>query len=61
MTVIDTEKILSHDVIISEVRKIKNELARAFCYDVKKMLAEARIKQKASGRNVLSPPVQKNA
>ena len=61
MAVIDIEKIKTQDEVILEVRKIKDDLARAFCYDIKKMLAEARIRQKASNRTVVSPPAKKDA
>ena len=60
MAVIDIEKIETKDEIIQEVRKIKDDLASAFGYDMKKMLAEARMKQKASRRTVLSPPAKKD-
>ncbi len=32
-----------------------------FSYDIKKMLNQARMKQKASGRTVVSPPAKKDA
>ncbi len=61
MAVIDIEKIKTQDEVIQEIRKIKNDLARAFSYDIKKMLNEARMKQKASGRTVVSLPARKDA
>jgi hypothetical protein len=61
MTVVDLEKIATQDEVILEVRKIKDDLAKAFSYDIRKMLAEARIKQKASRRKVVSPPARKDA
>ena len=36
MAVIDIEKIKTQDEVILEVRKIKDDLARAFSYDIKK-------------------------
>jgi hypothetical protein len=61
MAVIDIEQIETKDEVISEIRKIKDDLARAFCYDIRKMLDEARIKQKASCRTIVSPPIKKDA
>ena len=61
MAVIDIEKIKTQDEVILEVRKIKDDLARAFSYDVKKMVADARIRQQASCRTVVSPPAKKDA
>ena len=61
MAVIDIEKIKTQDKIILEVRKIKDDLARNFSYDIKQILSDARIRQKASCRIVISPPAKKNA
>jgi hypothetical protein len=61
MAVIDIEKIKTQDEVILEVRKIKDDLARAFSYDIKKMLAVARMRQKASCRTVVAPPARKDA
>jgi hypothetical protein len=61
MAIIDIEKIKTQDEVILEVRKIKDDLARAFSYDIKKMLDAARMKQKASGHTVLPPPAKQDA
>jgi hypothetical protein len=60
MAVIDIENIKTQDVVILEMRQIKDDLAKAFGYDIKKMLAEARIRQQASGRTIIAPPTKKN-
>ena len=46
---------------MQEVRKIKDNLAKAFAYDLKKMLDAARMRQKTSGHTILSPPARQNA
>ena len=61
MAVIDIEKIKTQDEVILEVRKIKDDLASAFSYDIKKMLVEARLRQKVSCRTVVSPSAKKDA
>lgn len=58
MTTLHIEKIKIQDEVILEIREIKDSLARAFSYNIKKILAEARIRQKASSRTVLSPPAK---
>jgi hypothetical protein len=54
-------EIKTHDEVILELRKIKDDLARANNYDIKKILTEARSRQKTTHRAILSPPVRKNA
>ena len=49
------------DEILAEVRRIKEELAAAHGYDVRKMLEEARRDQAQSGRRILSPPQRRDA
>ena len=44
------------DEVLREVREIKEALARAHGYDVRRILDDAREKQKRSGRTVLPPP-----
>ena len=61
MALIEVERIQTKDEVIQEVRKIKDDLAKAFSYDLKKMLDAARMRQKASGRIILSPPAKQNA
>ncbi|MCH8294796.1 hypothetical protein IH992_27240 [Candidatus Poribacteria bacterium] len=56
MAVINIEEIKTQDEVIQAIRKIKDDLAKAFSYDIKKMLAEARIRQKVGNRKVVSPP-----
>ena len=61
MAVRDIENIQTKDEVIHEVRKIKDELAKAFSYDMKKMLKAARMRQKTSGHTVLPPPTKPRA
>ena len=46
------------DEVVREVRQIKEQLAQAFDFD--RILADARERQRKSGRKILSPPVVKN-
>ena len=61
MTLNEMEHGQSKDEVIQEVRKIKDDLARAFAYDLKKMLDAARLRQKTSDHPILSPPARQNA
>jgi len=61
MAVRDLENIQTKDEVIHEVRKIKDDLAKAFAYDMKKMLEAARMRQKTSGHIVLPPPTKPSA
>ena len=61
MTLNEMEHGQSKDEVIQEVRKIKDDLAKAFAYDLKKMLDAARMRQKTSDRTILSPPAKQNA
>jgi hypothetical protein len=56
MAIVDIENMTTKDEVIQEARKIKDDLAKAFAYDMKKMLDAARMRQQTSGRTVLSPP-----
>ena len=58
MTLIDIEHVQTKDEVIQEVRKIKDDLAKVFAYDLKKMLDAARMRQKTSGHIILSPPAR---
>ena len=49
------------DEVIREIRKIKEQMAQAFDFDIDRILADARVKQRKSGRQILSPPVVKDA
>jgi hypothetical protein len=60
MPLIDTEDVQTKDEVIQEVRKIKDHLAKAFAYDLKKMLDAARMRQKTSDHTILPPPARKN-
>ncbi len=44
------------DVVLEEVRRIKDELAKEFDYDVDRILADAREKQNQSGHRLVMPP-----
>jgi hypothetical protein len=58
MAIVDIEKMQRKDEVIQEVRKIKDDLAKVFAYDMKKMLDAARMRQKTSGHTVLAPPAK---
>jgi len=45
------------DEIIQETRRIKEALAESMDFDIDRILEDARLKQKESGRQVLPPPV----
>jgi hypothetical protein len=49
------------DEVLREVREIKEALAQAHGYDVRRILDDAREKQKRSGRTVLPPPRRDDA
>jgi hypothetical protein len=49
----------STDVVLEEVRRIKEELAAKFDYDVDRILQDAREKQEKSGRRIVQPPARK--
>ena len=49
------------DEVVQETRRIKEVLAKSMDFDIDRILEDARQKQKASGRKVLSPPVQQDA
>jgi len=61
MAMIELDHVQTKDEVIQEVRKIKDDLAKEFSYDLKKMLDAARMRQKTSGHTILSPPVKQNA
>lgn len=61
MALIEVDHIQTKDAVIQEVRKIKDDLAKAFSYDLKKMLDAARRRQKTSGHPIVSPPAKQNA
>ena len=44
------------DEVIREVHRIKDELAKALGYDVRRILDDARKKQQLSGREIYRPP-----
>jgi hypothetical protein len=46
------------DEVIREVRKIKEELAKSFDFDLDRILEDARERQKESHRTILSPPAR---
>jgi hypothetical protein len=54
-----TDKKETADEVLQEVRGVKEALARSMDFDVDRILADARQKQKESGRKILSPPVRK--
>jgi hypothetical protein len=44
------------DEVIQEVRRIKETLAKSMDFDIDRIVEDARQRQQASGRKVLSPP-----
>ena len=48
------------DEVAREVRKIKEQLAQVFDFDIDRILADAREKQQRGGRKILSPPITKH-
>ena len=60
MTVMATIKeSTTTDEVVQEVRKIKEQLAQAFDFDIDRILADAREKQRKGGRRILPAPVVK--
>jgi hypothetical protein len=52
------------DIVITEVRQAREELAKRFNYDLREMIRDARQRQAAGGRKVVSfppRPVRKTA
>jgi hypothetical protein len=49
------------DVVIQEIRRIKEVLAESLDFDIDRILKDARQKQKESGRMVLTPPARQDA
>ena len=49
------------DEVVEEVRRIKWDLAKSMDFDVDRILADARERQKETRRTVLSPPVRHDA
>ncbi len=52
-----TNESTTTDEVIREVRKIKEQLAQAFDFDIDRIVADAREKQQHGGRKVLAPAV----
>jgi hypothetical protein len=55
------EEIETADEVIQETRRIKEALAASMNFDIDRILEEARRKQKESGRQILPPPVRRDA
>ena len=49
----------TRDEIIQETRRIKESLAKSMDFDIDRILKDAWMRQKESGRKILSPPVQR--
>jgi len=49
------------DEVIQETRRIKEALAESMDFDMDRILEDARLKQKESGRKILPPPVRQDA
>ena len=50
----------SRDEVLHEVRRIKEELAKAMDFDLDRIFEDAKRKEKASGRKIIPAPVRKN-
>lgn len=61
MAILEVDHVESKDEAMQEVRKIKDDLAKMFAYDLTKMLNAARMRQKTSGHTILSPPTKQAA
>lgn len=61
MTAMKSEILNVQDQVIREVRKIKNDLAKKYSYDIDKMIRDARIRQEVSGRTILFPVDQEDS
>ena len=48
------------DEVIRETRRIKEALAESMDFDIDRILKDARLRQKESGRKILSPPVRQD-
>ncbi len=44
------------DSIVAEVRQIRDELAKRFNYDLRAIIEDARVRQAAGGRRVITLP-----
>ena len=51
----------TRDEVIQEMRRIKEALAESMNFDIDRILEDARLKQKESGRKILCPPVRQDA
>ncbi len=49
------------DPIVEEVRRAKEKIAAKYNYDIAKLVAALREKQKKNGRKVVSPPPRRIA
>jgi hypothetical protein len=50
----DEERTMTDDKYIAEIRKIRDEMAAAYGYDVEKMLADIKQHQDKTGRKLVS-------
>lgn len=57
----ETKNAETTDVVVQEIRRIKDTLAKSMNYDIDRILADARQKQKLSGKKVLPPPIRQKA
>jgi hypothetical protein len=48
------------DVIVQEMRAIKEALAKSMNFDIDRILDDARRRQQESGRKILSPPPRRD-
>lgn len=53
-----TDETQTTDEVLEEVRRIKDALAKAMDYDIRRIVEDARHRQYESGRQIISPPVR---
>ncbi len=47
---------MNEDIVVAEVRAAREEIAKRFDYDLRAIFEDARMRQKESGRTVVSFP-----
>lgn len=57
----ETKDAETTDVVVQEIRRIKEALAQSMNFDIDRILEEARQKQKQGGKRVLPPPIRQKA
>jgi hypothetical protein len=50
---------MSSDLIVEEIRRLRDEYAKQFNYDLKAMFEDLRQEQRTSGRTIVSLPAKR--